>query len=59
MPYRDKDDLTASLLALPRPMAEKLLLLTVLVQAGEIVDANVVLAGLRNCWKPRKKIGGA
>jgi hypothetical protein len=35
MPYRDKDELIASLLALPRPMAEKLLLLTVLVQAGD------------------------
>jgi hypothetical protein len=55
MPYRHKAELIASLLALPRPMAEKLPLLTVLVQAGEIVDANVALDGLKELLEAAKK----
>jgi hypothetical protein len=47
MPYRDKTELIEALLGLPRPLTEKLALLTVLVQAGETLDAEILLAGLR------------
>jgi hypothetical protein len=47
MPYIEKTELIARLIAISQPMRQKLPLLAVLVRAGEIVEADVIIAGLK------------
>jgi hypothetical protein len=47
MPYGNKTDTIEKLLQLPRPLREKQALLTVLVQAGEMIHADMVLNGIK------------
>lgn len=55
MPYADKTGLIELLLALELPVAAKCDLLTVLIIAGEVVSANLVLEGLRAFLEADKK----
>src|SRR5688572_5774658 len=48
MPYGSKPSLINKLLELPRPISYKLSLLTVLIQAGEVIKADMVLYGIKS-----------
>lgn len=47
MPYGNRTDVINTLLQLPLPLAEKRDLLTVLVLAGEIIQADIVVDGIK------------
>jgi hypothetical protein len=55
MPYGDKSKLIEALLALPLPTGTKHGFLKVLVLAGEIIDADLVLDGLRGLLESVKE----
>lgn len=54
MPYGNKTEVIDSLLQLPRPLAEKQGLLTVLVLAGEVIRADMVLDGIKTLLEEAK-----
>jgi hypothetical protein len=55
MPYGDKSKLIEALLALPLPAGTKHGFLKVLVLAGEIIDADLVLDGLKGLLESAKE----
>lgn len=55
MPYGNKTDTIKMLLNLPRPLREKQALLAILVIAGEIVHADMVLDGIKTLLEDAKK----
>lgn len=54
MPYGNKTETLDKLLRLPRPLSEKQTLLTVLMQAGEVISASMVLDGIKNLLEEAK-----
>lgn len=54
MPYGNKTEILDKLLRLPRPLSDKQTLLTVLVQAGEVINASMVLDGIKNLLEEAK-----
>lgn len=54
LPYGNKTEILDKLLRLPRPLSEKQTLLTVLVRAGEIISASMVLDGIKNLLEEAK-----
>jgi hypothetical protein len=54
LPYGNKQEIIKKLLHLPRPISEKQMLLTVLVQAGEIISADMVLDAIQNLLEEAK-----
>jgi len=55
MPYADKVGLIASLLASELPIAAKRDLITVLVLAGEVISADLLLGGIRAFFEAAKE----
>ena len=54
LPYANRDDTIATLLALPTSPRSKLPLLSILVRAGEVVSADFLMHGIRTLFEDAK-----